>query len=524
MCGKMEGNQSIAVEAKTALPSQGAPQDGTDTTGGLTENGVQSASDAERAIAVLPFEQEANGINLSRPVTYRLYISHFLSTWNSRVFEFGAVLFLAALYPGSLASLSIYALVRSGSAIILSPTVGRIIDNKDRLHVVRFSIVVQRGTIIASCVVFLLLALKIIAGSSGRKAGLAGLSLLACVEKLCSIVNLVSVERDWVVVITGDDESARRLLNSRMRRIDLLCKLLGPLVISLVNAGSLKVAIIISLGMNILSLPAEVLTITTVFRLVPSLKRPLAATDGEGNADPPGRIWLRISLYLKSLAANMVFYFRHRALYPSFALALLYFTVLSFSGQMITFLLFSGYTSAIVGAIRTISTVFELSATWIGPRVMKRIGAVRAGIWFLNWQMICLAAGVSLYWTLHGKIAAASSLVAGVTLSRVGLWGFDLSAQMIVQDQVEYDQRGAFSTTEASFQNLFEMLSYVTTLIFSRPDQFKWPVIISTIAVYTAGSLYTFYVRRQRGHLLHFDNLMKGKEWHPWEWHSNRRS
>ncbi|KAJ3728187.1 hypothetical protein DFJ43DRAFT_1085170 [Lentinula guzmanii] len=38
-----------------------------------------------------------------------LYISHFLSTWNSRVFEFGAVLYLATIYPGTLLPMSIYA-------------------------------------------------------------------------------------------------------------------------------------------------------------------------------------------------------------------------------------------------------------------------------------------------------------------------------------------------------------------------------------------------------------------------------
>lgn len=70
----------------------------------------------------------------------RLYISHFLSAWNSRSFELGAVLFLASIFPLTLLPLSIYALVRSGSAIILGPIIGRAIDKRDRLQVVRFSI------------------------------------------------------------------------------------------------------------------------------------------------------------------------------------------------------------------------------------------------------------------------------------------------------------------------------------------------------------------------------------------------
>lgn len=73
-------------------------------------------------------------------ITSRLYISHFLSTWNSRVFEFGAVLYLASIFPGTLLPISLYALTRGASAIALSPAVGRYIDTHNRLHVVRLSI------------------------------------------------------------------------------------------------------------------------------------------------------------------------------------------------------------------------------------------------------------------------------------------------------------------------------------------------------------------------------------------------
>ena len=77
---------------------------------------------------------------ISTAISRRLYISHFLSTWNSRSFEFGAVLFLASIFPDTLLPLSIYALVRSASAIILGPIIGGAIDRRNRLQVVRFSI------------------------------------------------------------------------------------------------------------------------------------------------------------------------------------------------------------------------------------------------------------------------------------------------------------------------------------------------------------------------------------------------
>ena len=73
-------------------------------------------------------------------IAYRLYTSHFLSTWNSRVFEFGAVLYLASVYPGTLLPMSAYALSRGLAAIIFAPAVGHYIDIGNRLQVVRLSI------------------------------------------------------------------------------------------------------------------------------------------------------------------------------------------------------------------------------------------------------------------------------------------------------------------------------------------------------------------------------------------------
>jgi len=69
-----------------------------------------------------------------------LYTSHFLSTWNSRLFEFAAYLFLARLYPHTLLPASLYALIRAASAAIFSPWLGSYVDNGNRLKVVRLSI------------------------------------------------------------------------------------------------------------------------------------------------------------------------------------------------------------------------------------------------------------------------------------------------------------------------------------------------------------------------------------------------
>lgn len=74
---------------------------------------------------------------------------------------------------------------------------------------------------------------------------------------------------------------------------------------------------------------------------------------------------------------------------------------------------------------------------------------------------------------------------------------------MFLHKEVEAERRGSFSSLEASWQNLFEICSYASTIVFFRPEQFRWPVLMSCMAVFFAGILYTFFIRSQRGHLLH---------------------
>ncbi|ROV87129.1 hypothetical protein VSDG_09994 [Cytospora chrysosperma] len=380
----------------------------------------------------------------------RLYVSHFLSTWNSRVFEFGAALFLASIFPGTLLPVSIYSLVRNAGYILFAQPVGTWIERGNRLSVIQTSIVGQRVSVAASCGLFLVLLFD--QGVLGPRKGhgiFALIVFLAVIEKLCSTMNMISV-----VVITGGNEAARRAMNARMRRIDLVCKLLGPLVVSLVAIASIGVAIWTTLGMNICSVIVEYVAIEQVYKRVSGLQRNAEATPASNDADMneenhatgharrrhvgPKTAFEAVIYNILPLK-SLPFYFKHPAFLASFSLSLLYFTVLSFSGQMITYLLAVGYTSQFVGVARVVASIFEISATWIVPYLTRKIGVVRAGIWSLTWQMACLTGALGWYFSGYGgmgkgTITSATGLAVGVALSRIGLWGFDLCAQNIIQD------------------------------------------------------------------------------------------
>ncbi|GFP59438.1 solute carrier family 40 member 1 [Trichoderma asperellum] len=432
------------------------------------------ASDDERTALLEPAYR-----HVSPAVSRRLYVSHFLSTWNSRVFEFGAVLYLATVFPGTLLPMSLYALIRGLSAIVFAPAIGWYIDT-----------VFQRLVVAASCAVFYVLAVDTPFPSG-------------------------------VVVVSERNPEVLRVMNAQMRRIDLLCKLFGPLFIATIAAYSSQVAIIVNFAMNAASIVIEYFAIARVYYEVPELQEAKINPRHEVTEEPEAQsshnskpivsaIWQRLVAVIHKSAQDFSLYLKHQAFLPSIAGAILYFTVLSFGGQMVTYLLSAGYSSLQVGIARTVGVVFEVLATWVAPWLMGRIGAIRAGLWMSSWQVTMLAAGVSVFWMFDmnsNSLIAASGLVGGTVLSRLGLRGFDLCVQLIVQEEVEAENRGVFSSVEAAWQSAFELLAYTSTIVFSRPEQFKWPSLISTIAVASASSAYAAFVYLRRGHLLHLEAL-----------------
>ncbi|KAK1993847.1 hypothetical protein LX36DRAFT_661103 [Colletotrichum falcatum] len=375
----------------------------------------------------------------------RLYLSHLLSTWNSRMFEFAAVLYLAAIFPGTLLPMSVYALTRGLSALLFAPAVGRYIDGSDRLEVVRTSIVFQRLAVSASCAVFYVLSTRLPLSGHGRMGLLALLSVLACAEKLYSIVNTVSVEKDWVVVLAGGNTEALATLNAQMRRIDLFCKLLAPLFIALLAGLSTEAAIAANFAVNTASAAVEYRAIAKVYDEEPALRERKPAPDAETprllrsgpqNAAPPstrrGRGARRLA---RESASDFGFYFGHRAFLPSFAGSLLYLTVLSFGGTMVTYLVASGRTTTYIGVARTAGVAFEVLATWVAPWLVGRIGPLRAGLWLSNCQVAPLVGGLAVFWvSTTDPLISATGLVVGTVVSRLGLRGFDLCTQIIVQE------------------------------------------------------------------------------------------
>lgn len=137
----------------------------------------------------------------------------------------------------------------------------------------------------------------------------------------------------------------------------------------------------------------------------------------------------------KSLVRPWIEYFQNPAVLPSLSLSILYLTVLSTGVQMQAYLFTLGFTSIEVSLMRFAAVIVELLATWAAPVLTRMIGPVRAALWFVNEQLVCVGISVALYLAAPANTKAAGfSLIGGVTFSRLGLWGFDLCVQYLIQE------------------------------------------------------------------------------------------
>ena len=75
--------------------------------------------------------------------------------------------------------------------------------------------------------------------------------ICGCIQNLSGVALSVAIERDWVTVIAQTSSEHLTRINTYMRRIDLLCKLLAPLFVSLlITAASNTVAAYILCGVE----------------------------------------------------------------------------------------------------------------------------------------------------------------------------------------------------------------------------------------------------------------------------------
>ncbi|GAA5945807.1 hypothetical protein JCM10213_002736 [Rhodosporidiobolus nylandii] len=477
---------------------------------------------AEQALELQPTRSQASAAAvetgepslppaLDNKALWSLLAQHLSSSWGARCYEFASYLFLIQLFPDTTLQPSIFGFFTTGAAILFAGSVGHLVDIFPRLRFVRGTIVAQKVTVGLSYALFLLCFLQLDSkdGRERKSAAITGLfvvlTILSMALNLATIGISVAVERDWVTAIAKGDGAVLTRLNTHLRRIDLLSKLLAPLFVSLLTtAATYMFAAGFLLAFAAVTAVFEFFWINLVYRRIPALhpppiEAPLAGIEAECQQDErpreravPGwktrlsRIGLKARARLSAEGHDWLAFITAPVFFSSLAISLLYLTVLSFEGSMLAYLKSHSYADSYVAGMRGIGVVTGLMGTILMPVLEKQIGLVRAGSWSIISEVVTLVPALLAFFVgapPDGKQGPAYNdalLFTGMALSRVGLWAFDLCQLKELQQALEHHPRkNSIMGLQFSLQNMLDLVKYVVTIVLSRPSQFKWAVVIS---------------------------------------------
>ncbi|KAF7895357.1 hypothetical protein EAF00_007171 [Botryotinia globosa] len=524
--------------------------------------------------------------NLNKTQAWALYLSHFFSTWNGRSYEFAAIIFTANAWPDTLVVASVRGIVRTLASICFSSHVGRWVDtNPDRLKTLSTTITVNRVAVICASVLWFF----VVESENNPENGIPLLQSrkddvkfrdtmkivmflpilgFGILEGLSANGNMLSMERDWVVVAAAPEGNHYDLthLNSSMRRIDLSCKLLAPILISfLISRLGIKFGVIVVGGMSAASWGFEMWSARRVWRSNIRLQQQKEVRNDEVISDV--EVLSLREKFMRGLCLHKEDfrnYFSSKVWIPSVSLSVLHFSALSYGATFITFLLNAGVSLDLITLARAAGSVVEISSTVVTPFGVRQLskahghgpydrlsgsndseevlsqgegeidesgrittGLERLGLWGLSWQFINLIPVTLILWVLSTSTSIPSTpllsriipplspsspllalfLFATLSLSRLGLWIFDLTTQQLSQTLVAPTQRSSFAGCEYSLVALFELGNYVMAIIWSRQDQFGWVALVSLMAVGGSTVVYAGWVRTVRGHLIHWERV-----------------
>ncbi|KAL3617433.1 hypothetical protein CASFOL_037754 [Castilleja foliolosa] len=412
------------------------------------------------------------------------------------MWEFSVGLYMINVWPDSLLLAAVYGVVESASTAVLGPLIGQCVDKLSYTQVLKLWLLSQNLSFIAAGGAVIAILIYPDLKSSNYISFIALIILInisGAVGVLSTLSGTILVEREWVVVISeGQPPEFLTKMNSIIRRIDLTCKLFAPVISGfIISFVSLTASAMTLVLWNVLSVRLQYWLLMSVYNTIPGLietnkrrvsrfldtevdenittnseRKSLIFSEKSDSKKPESTIERFLNI---SYISAWRLYIKQDIILPGIALALLYFTVLSFGTLMTAALEWEGIPAYVIGIARGINAIVGIAATFLYPILQSRISTLRTGLWSIWSQWTCLLLCVASIF-VKGKFISAYLLMSGVVLSRLGLWMFDLSVIQQMQDHVAESDRCVVGGVQNSLQSLLDLMTYIMGIIISNPQ------------------------------------------------------
>lgn len=361
---------------------------------------------------------------------FLIYMGHALSTWGDRMWNFAVAVFLVELYGNSLLLTAVYGLVVAGSVLLLGAIIGDWVDKNPRLKVAQTSLLVQNSCVIA-CGVLLMLVFQFKDQLTELYSGWILTTCYILVITIANIANLAStamsitIQRDWVVVVAGQDSSKLADMNATVRIIDQLTNILAPMLVGQIMAfGSHFVGCGFISGWNLCSMCVEYALLWKVYQKTPALAvkagqkeqqqelKQLSPTKDLENGQSPEEssqpLMNETSVVAKSdspkqrgccyqmaepvrtFKAGWVAYYNQNIFFAGMSLAFLYMTVLGFDCITTGYAYTQGLNGSVLSLLMGASAISGICGTVAFTWVRKKCGLIRTGFISGMAQLSCL--------------------------------------------------------------------------------------------------------------------------------------
>ena len=383
--------------------------------------------------------------------------------------------------------MSAYGLLDDAARAASGGALGRYVDVAERRTAATRLYALQHACVALSCAAAALafhttggarafLATLVIAAGSLGGVGASGSSL--------------SVEREWTKALCGDDADALATLNARMRAVDLSCLLLAPIgAAALLQFAGPVVGVLCFAVYNAVAYWPECRLLAAAQHAAPALQQPRVTAQPQPSAAPAPEVTAPASP-LNGLRDAWAVYASQPVFPAAFALALLYLTVLSLGFLMTAYLHWRGVSDVTISIFRAFGAATGLAATVAFPPAARRVPLPTLGAAAIAFQLAWLLIGV-----LPTALSAAPStpllrlLMAGIALSRFGLWATDLACSQLLQDGVAPEQLGTVNGVQGALCAALEMCSFLAGLLVHRYERFNVLMLASCVSVATATAI-----------------------------------